>query len=254
MENIKKKMNNGEIVFGMMLSEVATPNTVRIMDAAGYEFMIVDCEHGYFDFSQLANLASVGNGLNMTMLVRIPAIAKEFVAKCLDMSMDGVLVPMVNTAEDAKKIVQLVKYPPMGTRGISTTRAHTNYAPPALDEYIKNANQRTIIMVQIESRQAVENVDEIAAVDGIDALMVGPNDMAVDFGTPGKLETPEMEAAIFKVIEASKKAGKPCGIIDSHVPFLRKWRDRGMNIFSCGSEVGMIMSSAKSNYEEFFSK
>lgn len=252
MENIKKKMNNGEIVFGMMLSEVATPNVVRIMDAAGYEFMIVDCEHGYFDFSQLANLTSVGNGLNMTMIVRVPAITREFVAKCLDMSMDGVLVPMVNTAEDAKNIVRLVKYPPMGSRGISTTRTHTNYAPPALDEYIKIANQRTIILAQIESRQAVENVDEIAAVDGIDALMVGPNDMAADLGTPGKLETPEMDAAIYRVIEAAKKAGKPCGIIDSHVPFLRKWRDRGMNIFSCGSEVGMMMSRAKSNYEEFF--
>lgn len=252
MTAMKEKMKQKGTVFGMMLSEVATPNLVRIMSVANYEFMIVDCEHGYYDFSQLANLASVGNGLNMTMLVRIPVIEREFVAKVLDMGMDGLLVPMVNTAEDAKKVVRLVKYPPIGIRGISTTRAHTNYTPPALDEYVEIANQRTIILAQIESRQAVEHAEEIAAVEGIDAIIVGPNDMAVDFGTPGKLDTPDMRQAIKRVIAAAGSAGKPCGIIDSHVDFLRKWHEQGMTVFSCGSEVSMIMNSARKNREEFF--
>ena len=245
-------MKNGEVILGMMLSDVATPNVVRIMKTAGYEFVIVDCEHGYFDYSQMANIISVANGFGMTILVRIPAITRDFIARTMDMGADGLLVPMVNTVEDARNAVKLVKYPPMGARGISTTRAHTNYDPPPLEEYVELANNRTIILAQIESREAVKNAGAIAAVEGIDGLMVGPNDMAVDFGYPGKLETPDITAAIEQVIVAARQAGKPSGIIDSHVEFLRKWREKGMRVFSCGSEVSMMMACAKKNHSDFF--
>ncbi|MHC1772992.1 MAG: HpcH/HpaI aldolase/citrate lyase family protein [Flexilinea sp.] len=247
----KEKVRNREVVLGTMISEMSTANVVRIMKAAGFEFIIVDCEHGYFDFSQLANIVSVGNGFNMPVIVRIPAIEREFVTKVLDMGSDGVLVPMINTVADAKKVVELVKYPPMGLRGISTTRAHTNYNPPALDEYIKIANEKTMIFVQIETKLGVENAERIAAVEGVNALMVGPNDLAVDMGAPGHLETPEMDYAITQVIVATGKANKSCGIIDSHMGFLKKWQCRNMNIFSCSSEVGMMMKSAKTINKEF---
>lgn len=242
---MKIKLKNGELIRGTMLSELSTPNIVRIMKTAGFDFIIVDCEHGYFDFSQVAMIASVANGFGMTMLVRVSSISKDNIAKVLDMGVDGLLVPMVNTVEDARHVVSLVKYPPMGGRGISTTRAHTNYNPPPLDQYVEQANSRTIILAQIESREGVENSSQIAAVEGIDALMVGPNDMAVDFGNPGMLETPEITRAIERVIESARNAGKPSGIIDSHIPFLQKWWAKNMSVFSCSSEVGMIMTTAK---------
>ncbi len=245
MDNMKIRMQNGELIRGTMLSELSTPNIVRMMKTAGFDFVIVDCEHGYFDFSQVAAIASVANGFGITMLVRISSINKDNIAKLLDMGVDGLLVPMVNTVEEARRVVSLVKYPPMGGRGISTTRAHTNYNPPPLDQYVEQANRRTIILAQIESREGVGNSAKIATVEGIDALMVGPNDMAVDFGHPGMLETSEMTSAIEKIVESARNAGKPSGIIDSHIPFLQKWRAKHMSVFSCSSEVGMIMSTAK---------
>lgn len=249
---MKEKIQNREIVLGTMLSEISTPNVVRIMKTAGFEFMIVDCEHGYFDFSQLSAITSIANGFGMTLIVRVPSISKEFITRVLDMGVDGILVPMVNTVEDARHAVALTKYPPMGTRGISTTRAHTNYAPPPLHEYVEIANKHTIVFVQIESQEGVNNVDEIAAVEGVDALMVGPNDMAMDFGHPGNLEMPDITAAIERVVEAANKVNKPSGIIDSRINFLHKWQQKGMRVFSCGSEVGMMMDCAKKKYKEFY--
>lgn len=251
MKTLKQKMSAGEVVLGTMLSELSSPNLVRILKTAGFEFIVVDCEHGYFDFSQLANIVSVGNGFNLPIIVRIPFIEREFITKVLDMGGDGLLSPMVNTVEDAECLVRFAKYPPLGKRGISTTRAHTDYNPPPLSEYLPLANQRTMVLAQIETKEAVGNAAAIAAVEGVDAVIVGPNDLAGDLGTPGRLDTPEMDAAVGAVVEAARSAGKACGIIDSKVPFLHKWRDRGMNVFSCGSEVGMVMKAAHGTIAEF---
>lgn len=163
METLKQKLNARKTVLGTMLSEVANPNMARIMKAAGFELIIVDCEHGYFDFSQLAAIASLGNGFGLPVLVRIPEIRREWITKALDMSCDGLLVPMVNTAQQALEVIRYAKYQPLGERGISTTRAHTNYNPPPLGEYMRQANERTCILVQLETAEAIANVREIAA-------------------------------------------------------------------------------------------
>lgn len=250
---LKQRIKQGETVVGTMLSEISTANVVRVMKTAGFEFIIVDCEHGYFDFSQLANIISVACGFDMPIIVRIPTIERGFITKVLDMGGLGILVPMVSTVEDARKVVELAKYPPLGLRGVSTTRAHTNYNPPPLEEYIKIANERTIVFTQIETREGVSNAEGIAAVDGVDGLIVGPNDLATNQGWAGHLETPQMDASVRKVITAAKNCGKASGIIDSHVDFLKKWQAQGMNVFSCSSEIGMMMKMAKATYEQFHS-
>ncbi len=251
MNSLKNKLIMKDVVLGTMISEVSNPNIVRMMKQAGFGFIIVDCEHGYFDFPQLAAIASVGNGFQMPVLVRVPAIDRGFITKALDMSCDGLLVPMVNTAEEAQHIVDYAKYLPLGRRGISTTRAHADYNPPVLAEYVRTANDRTIVFVQLETRIAINNAREIAEIDGIDALIIGPNDLAADMGTPGCLDTLEMEEAINSVIIAAKNVGKPCGIVASKIPFLKKWEKAGMSIFSCNSETGMIMESAKNIVKTF---
>ncbi|MGI6162094.1 MAG: HpcH/HpaI aldolase family protein [Christensenellales bacterium] len=248
---LKQDIWEQRVVFGTMISEVATPNVIRIMKVAGFDYVIVDCEHGYFDFSQLANMAAVGNGFGMPVIVRIPFIEREFITKTLDMGADGILVPMVNTADEARKVVEYAKYPPIGKRGVSTTRAHTNYMPPPLSEYMDIANDRTVVLLQIETEQGAQNAEEIASIEGIDALMIGPNDLAVDLGTPSQLDTELMREVIGGVLDSAKKAGKQCGIIGSDIKFLGKWKNEGMTILSHGSEVGMIMKSAKAACHEF---
>lgn len=251
MNLLKSKMRAGEVSLGTMLSEITTPNIARALAAGGFEYLIIDCEHGYFDYSQTAAIVGICNGISLPVIIRIPKIDRECVTKYMDMGADGLLVPMTGTAADIRRVVEYAKYAPLGKRGISTTRAHTNYNPPPLSEYMKAANDRTIIFAQIETREGVNNSGEIAAVEGIDALLIGPNDLAADLGTPGNFGTEEMNASIETVIAAAHKAGKQSGIIASKIPFLHQCRDKGMTLFSCNSEVGMVMIGAKSIKKEF---
>lgn len=254
MTDMKNKVKARELLLGTMLSEVSNPNIVRILKTVGFEYIIVDCEHGYFDFSQIANIISVGNGFGMPIIIRIPAIEREFITKVLDMGADGLLVPMVSTEQEAEMVVKFAKYSPVGMRGLSTTRAHTNYNPPPLKEYIKIANDRTIIFVQIETKQGVENADKIAAVNGIDAVMIGPNDLAMDYGTPGILDSDSMMKAVSHIVRVSNSAGKASGMIASNVSYLHRCEDIGMSVFSCNSEVGMILNAGREVVNGFLNK
>lgn len=251
MVNLKEKLYKKEVVLGTMLSEVYTPNIARIMKAGGMQFIIVDTEHGYFDYSQTANIVSVCNGFNLPVIIRIPSKEREAITKALDMGADGLLIPMVKCAEEIKQVVKFAKYLPLGLRGISTTRAHTNYDASDLSRYIKEANEKTIIFAQIETKESLSNVEEIASVEGVDALIIGPNDLAMDIGTPGNFETEDMEYSIDTVVAATKKVNKPSGIISSNIAFLHKCQKKGMTIFSCNSEVGMIMKSANQIVTDF---
>ena len=237
---MKETIQAGGAVLGAFLSEIGAPNLVRLMQAAGLDFVIVDCEHGYFDYSQVAAIASVANGIQFPVIVRIPQISRECIQKYLDAGVDGILVPMLETEEQARALVHLSKYAPLGARGISTMRPHSNYNPGKLAEYTRKANGRTMLFAQIETRLGVSNAEKIAAVAGIDGLLIGPNDLACDLGHMGQFHTPDMEEAIGQVLQAAKDNGLPCGIIASDTAFLRMWRQRGMTIFSCDSELGLL--------------
>ena len=237
---MKETIHRGEKVVGMFLSEIAAPNLIRLMKSAGVDFVVVDCEHGYFDYSQVAAIAAVANGIDFPLIVRIPHLTRSCIQKYLDAGVDGIWLPMLETAEQAKSMIQLGKYAPEGIRGISTMRPHSNYAPGKLSDYTQSANKRTMFFAQIETRIGVENSDEIASVKGLDGIFIGPNDLACDLGHTGDFNTPDMDAAIGKVLRAAKMNNLPCGIVASNTDFLKKWEDKGMNMFSCDSELGLL--------------
>lgn len=251
MHLLKERLNNKQFILGTMLSEITTPNVIRMLKGGGFSYTILDCEHGYFDYSQAAALIGIANGIQLPVIVRIPEIRREVITKYMDMGADGLLVPMTNTKEDIEKVVQYAKYAPVGQRGISTQRAHTEYNPPALADYMKLANSRTIILAQIETNEGVGNVRDILSVEGVDAALIGPNDMACDCGTPGDFYTPLMQDNISAVINAAKELNKPSGIIASNISFLKECRQKGMTIFSCNSETGILLSGAKKIVNEF---
>ena len=238
--SFKKRIHSNEMVLGAFLSEIPAPNLTRLMQAAGLDYVIVDCEHGYFDYSQVAALAAVASGVGFPLIVRAPQISRECIQKYLDAGVDGILIPQMETPEQAEALVRLGKYAPKGERGISTMRPHSNYNPGKLTEYTEKANGRTMFFAQIESGLGAENARKIAEVEGIDGMFVGPNDMACDLGCTGNFDTPEMEAAMAKVVAAGKAAGKPTGVIASNPAFLRRWEARGMTLFSCDSELGLL--------------
>jgi 2-keto-3-deoxy-L-rhamnonate aldolase RhmA len=238
-------------ILGSFLSEIAAPNLMRIMKSGGLRFAVVDCEHGCFDYSQVSAIAAVGNGIGFPVIVRIPSITREPVQKYLDAGADGLLAPMTETAEQAKALVDYGKYAPMGARGISTTRPHSEYNPGKLSDYMQKSNDRVMLFVQIETERAVDSAFDIAAVEGIDGLIVGPNDLASSFGQAGNLTSPRMWEAIHAVIAAANEAGKLSGIVASDMAFLKECRAAGMNVFSCNSEVGLLRQQIKTMVENF---
>ncbi len=248
--NVIQKREDRAVV-GAFLSEIGAPNLIRLMQASGLDYVIVDCEHGYFDFSQVAAIAAVGNGIGFPIVVRVPNVSRDCIQKYLDAGVDGILVPMLETVEQAKALVHFGKYMPEGGRGISTMRPHSNYNPGKLTEYMEKANKGIMLFAQIETKLGVENAEKIAAINGIDALLVGPNDLACDLGTVGDFQTPEIQECFKKVVAACEKAGKPSGIIASDVKFLRECEALGMTLFSCNSELGLLKSGIQSMLKGF---
>lgn len=249
--HLKQKINQNQVILGTMLSEVYTPNIARVIKAGGMDYIIIDCEHGYFDFSQTANIVAVCKGFDLPVIIRIPSIQREFITKALDMGADGLLVPMVNSVEDVTKVISYAKYAPLGSRGISGTRAHTNYDSSNLSSYVKQANETTIVLAQIETKEALTDAEKIASVEGVDGLIIGPNDLAMDLGTPGAINTEEMKNAVETVIHAASRANKASGIVTSELNFIHECKAKGMTIFSCNSEVGMIKKSTTQIVNEF---
>lgn len=237
---------------GVMLSEFANPNIVRVLAQGGYEFIIIDDEHGYFDFSQVAAIVALAESRGIPVMVRIPGVTRDYITKILDMGAQGILVPMVNTPEQAREIVQYAKYAPIGRRGVSTTRAHTDYNPPKLEEYFAYANKRTLIAIQFETQEAVSRLEEIASVEGIDALFVGPNDLACDMGIPGKVSDARILDAVGKVADYGNKIGKPTGIITSNSKLIEGCIDRGVRFFSYGSELDLLKAAARERTGSFW--
>lgn len=240
-----------KVLLGSFLSEIAFPNILRIYRQCGVGFVMIDCEHGSFDYSQVAALCAVGNAIGLPVLVRVPSVTREPVQKMLDAGADGVLAPMVNTPAQALALVRLAKYAPLGNRGASLMRPHSDYAPGALPAYLQKANARTMVFVQIETREGLENLAEIAAVEGLDGLFLGPNDLSIDLGTPGDFDTPAMRAAVSATVGVCRQSGKLSGMISSKMPYLRWCRQMGMQLFSCDSEVGLLAAQARRMVSDF---
>lgn len=249
---LKQRIEAGEVLLGTMISEFGCPNLIRIMKAGGFDFVIIDGEHGPFDMSQFAAMIAIGNSIEMKVLIRVPGIDRGLITKLLDMGADGFLVPMVSSAKEAEQLVTYAKYEPIGKRGISLTRAHTNYHPPKLTEYMKEANSRTILFVQIETEEGVENAEKIAAVPGIDALIVGPSDLSSDLGTPGVLSSERLLKSAERVTEASISHGKRCGTISANFDYIRKCQDMGMTLFNMESELSMLVKGAGRVTDDFW--
>lgn len=227
-----------------MLSEIYVPNVTRILAKCGYDFILVDCEHGYFDMTQVANLISVAKGACIPVLIRVTQPSRTCITKYLDMGADGILLSDVASPAEAKKLVNVSKYAPEGKRGLSTFRAHTDYSKGKLTDVMQSANENIIVICQIESPEVVANIDEITGIPGVDGVMIGPNDLSQHMGIPGQYDHPLMHDAIEKVAESAKKNGKWSGIITANDHLLSYGTAHGMTCFSVGSELNAIYDGA----------
>lgn len=240
------------VPIGTMISELSGPGIVRMLRRAGFGFAIVDCEHGPFDLSDLAVMAAVSAEMSdFRLLVRVPTASREQIGRVLDLGADGIIVPMVHDAAHAAEIVQLAKYAPLGDRGVSVTRAHSGYGVDDLASYLRQANDRVSVHVQIESPGAVASASEIAQVPGVDGLIVGPNDLLQSLGFPGQLDHPALDDAMTQVAAATAAAGIESGIITSQPKLLALGAAKGMTVLSLDSELGHLLKGGSAALKEF---
>jgi len=250
MYHIKKKLQNGELVLGTMISEVRNPNIAYLLAQCGFEIVVIDNEHGSYSFETISDIIASARGAGISVIVRIPEITRANILKPLDAGAAGLLVPMINTAEEAQEVINHSKYPPMGNRGAALRRPHSLYAKVNAGEYLEQTNDNTFIAVQAETVTSIENINAIASVEGIDCIFVGPFDLSVSLGIPGKLNHPDEVRAIEKVIEACENHNKVTGTLMFDKEMLKKWIDKGVRFALYSSDISMLADAAAEAVKE----
>ena len=230
MTGLKEQLRAGKQVLGTMVTTFTTVDLAKVLKESGFDFMMIDCEHGAFTTREVANHISVARSIAFPALVRIPEMRREHALKYLEMGANGLLLPNTESAEEAAYLVECSKYAPAGKRGVSLSRPHTDFKKVNKADYMEKANRETLLMVQIESKKGVENIDEILAVPGIDVGFIGPNDMSQDYGILGQYSHPEIVAAFEKIMKTAEKYKIYSGVHFGHAEPLRPWIKRGMQI------------------------
>jgi 2-keto-3-deoxy-L-rhamnonate aldolase RhmA len=211
---LKEKLLSGKKIYGCMIRVVRNPAICLIARHAGLDFIMFDCEHSNYTPETLHDVFIQANSAGLGGFLRATSLSKDNISRPLDQGATGVMIPMTETEEQAKEIVKWSKYQPVGERGYCTGTGMVAYKSgishvETMEDY---GNKRVISIAQVETKLAVDNADKIAAVNGIDALLIGPNDLSLSLGIPGDLMNPIELDAIRHVISACKKHGKAFGI------------------------------------------
>ncbi|RMG37110.1 MAG: aldolase, partial [Planctomycetota bacterium] len=208
---LRERLRHGGQTVGTMAFEFRVPGLGAIAAAAGADLIIFDMEHTGWTFETIRTLIA-GTPRDRTVpMVRVPATRYHFIARALDMGARGIMVPMVESADQAREITEFSKYPPAGRRGAAFGIAHDDYSAGELPEKIAAANEGILRIAQIETADGLQQLENIAAVDGIDVLWVGQTDLTCSLGIPGQFEHPRFVDALKRVVEAAESHGKAAG-------------------------------------------
>lgn len=241
---LKEKLRNGQNVYGTF-AFAGEPAFVEIMGRAGLDFVLIDTEHTPNPVERVEHLIRAAEASGITPLVRVNNNHHTPILTALDAGARGIVVPSVNTAEQAQAVVRSARYAPQGERGLAGIVRAAHYGFTPLADYVERANEETLIMVQVEHVEAVRNLDEILAVDGIDAIFIGPMDLSQSMGLTGQLEHPEFRRTIHDIITRGRAAGKEVAIFCVSAEDAAYWRNAGATILTIGAEVTLFASAVK---------
>ena len=245
---LKSKLSQGELTIGSWIT-LGHPAIAEIMAAAGFDWLVLDMEHSVLELSEIQTLIQVLDGQQCPAIVRLTSNHPDQIKRVMDAGATGVMVPMVKSAADAKAAVQSVYYPPRGQRGVGLARAQGYGA--RFQQYRGWLEDNAVIVAMIEHVDAVKAIDEILAVDGIDAYIIGPYDLSGSMGRPGELDHPEVQSAIARVLEAGQRSGKPGGIhvIEPDQEELQRRIAAGFNFLGYGLDIRILDSLCRSHMQ-----
>lgn len=243
--HVKQKLLSGETSFGTFMFEFNTTGVARIAAVAGAEFAVFDMEHTGWSVETIRGLIASTPKADLMPVVRIPAVEYHFVARVLDMGAMGIMAPMVESAAQAERLVSAAKYPPMGRRGAAFGIAHDDYNMGKISETMSAANRNGLMIAQIETVTGLANVEEIAAVPGIDVLWMGLFDLTSSMGIPGEMENRRVLDAIDRTMSACKKFGKVPAVMVTSVAEGHAQLTRGFRMIGYSGDHWIYQAALK---------
>ena len=241
---VRQKLQADEIVLMMSLRQLRTPDAAMMVRECGFDGFYVDCEHGTYSRAETAALCTSALMMGLLPAVRVLTTEPGEIAAALDGGALAIIVPHVSNAADAKAAVRAVKYPPMGTRSIAALGPGTRYRTLPLNEIVHLMNGLTMVFAMLETEEGVKNAEEIAAVPGVDVLMVGPADLSTELGIPGELRHARITEAWHRAVAAARKHGKHF-VAGAGGPDQADMVKRGARILMGGNDGAYFMTAAR---------
>ncbi len=243
----RQRLQAGELALGMGLRQARTVDIAQIAKACDFDWLFIDMEHNSMSMDTAAQICQAALGVGITPLVRVPAHEPFHSTRLLDTGAQGVVVPHVSTVEQARAVVDFCRFPPLGHRSIPGMLPQTGFAAMPVTDTVALVNAQTLVVAMIETVEGRRNADAIAAVPGIDALLVGCTDMAAELGVTGQLAHPELKATLDEVFAACRRHGKFAGVGGVYdEALMAQYIDKGARLILSGSDLAFLMSGAKS--------
>ncbi len=240
-----ERLRKGDLLIGTLIS-LPSPEIAEILSHTGYDWLFIDAEHGAFNPQQTQPMLQAAG--DTPCVIRVPAGDDVWIKKALDIGAAGIIVPQVHTAEQAEQIINQCKYSPVGNRGVGIGRAHTyglNF-----ENTIKHANDETAVILQAESQKAIDNIEEIVKVPGLDAILVGPYDLSASLGRIGEVNHPEVQEAISRVAAVCKAANIRLGYFGVNASAVKPAIENGFTLITVGVDTLFVIKSATESLEE----
>ncbi len=242
----RQVLAEGRVPVGHMISEFGTRGIAKIVESAGIDFVLLDMEHTGFDSERIADLIAWFKATPIAPFVRVPQGLYHFLARTMDAGALGVMVGNVESGEQARAIVQAVKYAPLGARGVGLGAAHNDYVVPDAGAYLRDANLNTTVICQIESTKGLASLDAIASTEGVDVLWVGQFDLTQSLGIPAQFDHPDCVDALRRIAAAAGRAGKAAGMQPGSPQQAEQWLSLGFNVVSWKSDVALYRQALSS--------
>jgi len=246
MKNIaKEKILKNELCLGVGLRQTRTADIGKIMSTCGYDWLFIDMEHNSMDIDIASQISVAAQDAGITPIVRVPDFAHHHATRVLDCGAMGIVFPHVDDATTAQRLVSNCLYPPKGHRSMTGVLPQLDFKQKPIAEVAKLINDNMLIVIMLESPEAISNVDSIAAVEGVDVILIGTNDLCMEMGIPGDYNNPKVKEAYGKVIEACKKHGKTPGMGGVYnEELMSEYIGMGMKFILSGSDLSFMMQSA----------
>lgn len=242
----KQQLAAGRIAIGMGLRLARTVDIATIGKTCGYDWLFIDMEHNSMDVDTASQIAMASLAVGITPIVRVPGKEHHHASRLLDAGAQGIVVPHVDSVEEAERAVAYCKYPPLGHRSVMGVLPQFGYRSLPVAESTPLANAQTMVVIMLETPDAIAQADAIAAVPGVDSILIGTNDLCAEMGIPGQLADPRVEKAYRDVITACRRHGIHPGMGGVYEPgLLEKYIGMGMRFILAGGDMGFLMTGAR---------